>query len=151
VPLSGAGTPIPVGAPPPAARFDDLYPWIYPPKSAFPISLHANPQNVNPGQTLNLIQFAPVPRGQAVAFKAFGCNSSDFVNLTWTLLRSGTPAAPFTAITFQFGTVSAPTEISGAGVLLASGEDLIVQVTNIGGGIIANVEARLDGYAWVVG
>jgi hypothetical protein len=129
-------------------RIDDLYPWIYAPGSAFPLSLYSPRQTVNNGVTVNLITQPPVGRGSQTRFTAFGVGASDTTVLAWTFLVGGRPTAPITAIVFPFGAISSPTPIPGPGVIIRPGEDFILQVTNTGVAPVTVVEARVDGYTW---
>lgn len=142
-PGSGIGRPQDV-----SPDLTQRYPWIYPPALAFAFVLTNVPQVVNPGVSVNLVQLAEVPRGQAGVVRAFGNACSDFTNIQWTFLIRGRPVQPITGLVLNYGAINAPQALPGPGVLLGPGDDLVVQATNVGVGIIAGVQARVDGYLW---
>jgi len=126
------------------------YPWIYPPAApaSFPFVIANIPQNLNPAQTVNLIQFAEVPRGMAGVIQLFGNAAGDFTAIAWTFLVRGRPTPPITSLILNYGAINNPVRLPGSGIILGPGDDFILQASNIGAGIVANVQARVDGYLW---
>ena len=103
---------------------------------------------MNPAQTVDLITFQELPRGQEGVIKRFGNNASDFVNIQWTFLLAGVPMPPIAALALNFGTINNPVELPGSGVLLAPGQSFVIRAVNVGAGVIANVQAVIHGYLW---
>jgi hypothetical protein len=123
-------------------------PWLFPPREAFPLELFATSQVIAAGATQNIITMAQLPRGTSAVFKRFGNNSTDFTNIVWNFLIRNRPVSPVANMTgFQFGPLFDPRPLPGPGVILDSGDDFIVQVTNVAG-VPITVSARVEGYQW---
>jgi len=133
-------------------RLEFLYPWIYAPLSSFPISLYGTVASVASGATADVITLAARFRGSLTRLTALGFGDAGTYtppsNKTWTVLISGVPTQPITAIPFQFGTITVPSPLPGVGIIIPSGEDFILRFANNTVGAVLRVEARLDGYTW---
>lgn len=128
-----------------------VYPSFFPPydKATLPFvfPLVNVPINVAPATSVVLGLFS-VPPGHKGRITNFGCTGSDLANLQWDFLLRGSPVPPITGLVLQYGTITAPFLIPGPGIVLTEGDTCELRVTNIGVGIIANVQARADGYLW---
>lgn len=128
-----------------------VYPSFFPPydKATLPFvfPLVNIPINVAPATAVVLGLFA-VPQGHKGRITHFGCTGSDLANLQWDFLLRGSPIPPITGLVLQYGTITAPFAIPGPGIVLSEGDTCEIRVTNIGVGIIANVQGRADGYLW---
>jgi hypothetical protein len=128
-----------------------VYPSFFPPYDhatlPFVFPLSNIPINVAPATTVVLGTFT-VPPGFRGRVTNFGVAGGDLANLRWDFLIRGAPVPPITGLILQYGTIPAPTLIPGPGIVLSESDTCELQVTNIGLGIIANVQARADGYLW---
>jgi hypothetical protein len=128
-----------------------VYPSFFPPydRSVLPFVFPITnvPINVAPATAVTLGIFR-VPPGHKGRITAFGCTGSDLTNLQWDFLLNGTPTPPIAGLVLQYGTIPAPSIIPGPGIVLIESDTCELRVTNIGVGIIANVQARADGYLW---
>jgi hypothetical protein len=128
-----------------------VLPSIFPPYDRavlpFVFPLVNVPINVAPATAVTLGIFR-VPPGHRGRVTAFGCTGSDLANLQWDFLLNGTPTPPITGMVMQYGTIPAPVTIPGPGIVVIESDTCEIRVTNIGVGIIANVQARADGYLW---
>lgn len=132
-----------------------LYPWIYPPRASYPISLANTAVTVNANSTSILVNPSTNPNAVIGAayngvITAFGCTAADLANMQWTILVRGTPVQPINAIQFQYGPFNQPSPIPGAGIFLAAGDDVQINGINVSGAGIASVQARADLYVWRV-
>lgn len=151
-PSSGAGPVAPDDPTLTALRLlPAVYPSFFPPydKAVLPFvfPLTNIPINVAPATAVVLGTFS-VPTGHRGRIVAFGCTGSDLSNLQWDFLLRGAPVPPITGLVLQYGLITAPYTIPGPGIILSEGDTCELRVTNIGVGIIANVQARADGYLW---
>lgn len=126
-----------------------LLPWIWPPESVIPFCQPQvnTPINVAAAATVTLVSYQ-IHAGRAGRITHFGVAGSDFANLRWTLFLRGNPVPPVAGLVLQYGSIAAPTLISGGGIAIGPQDDIQVQVVNIGAGIISGVQARIDGYLW---
>lgn len=126
----------------------DREPWLFPPRDAFPLELFATSVSVAATTTLTIITMAQLPRGTSAVFKRFANQSTDFTNTVWNFLIRNRPVSPVANMSgFQFGQMFDPRPLPGPGVMLESGDDFVVQVTN-NSGVAVTVSARIEGYQW---
>lgn len=128
-----------------------VYPSFFPPYDRatipFVFPIVDIPINVAPATSV-ILGILSVPPGHRGRVTNFGVAGSDLANLRWDFLIRGTPVPPITGLVLQYGTIPAPFLIPGPGIVLSESDECAIQVTNIGVGIIANVQARADGYLW---
>lgn len=128
-----------------------VYPSFFPPYDRatipFVFPIVNVPINVAPATTV-VLGILVVPPGHRGRITNFGVAGNDLANLRWDFLIRGTPVPPLTGLVLQYGTIAAPTLIPGPGIVLSESDVCEIQVTNIGVGIVANVQARADGYLW---
>jgi hypothetical protein len=132
----------------PAVDLTRIWPWIFPPDDVYPIWRVSPTVSVPAGGTSSLITIVEIPRGYRGVVKKFGHNTADFTNIQWIFLVKGAPRDPMIFNVGQFGTLTAPVDLPGAGVMLYPGDDFIVQAKNVSGAAIGNTAARVDLYWW---
>lgn len=141
--------PMPANAP----ALPDQAPWLFPPVEVFPFLLQpAAPVGpVAAGSSAIVMSLPQLPRGRMACLQRFGHSASDLSSLTtWTFLVRGQPTAPVVNFWGQYGLVTDPRPLPGAGVILQSGDDFQLQVTNGTVGNITTIVALIIGFSWAV-
>lgn len=128
-----------------------VYPSFFPPYDRavipFVFPIVNIPINVAPATSV-ILGILAVPPGHRGRVTNFGVAGNDLANLQWDFLIRGTPVPPITGLVLEYGTIPAPFLVPGPGIILSESDVCEIRVTNIGVGIIANVQARADGYLW---
>jgi hypothetical protein len=149
----GVGAPTLPGAEPQAVPNSELDPWLFPPLDVFPFIIQP-PAPVGPlaaGSSAIVMTLLQLPRGRMACFQRFGNSASDMSSLvTWTFLIRGQPTAPIINFWGQYGLVTDPRPLPGAGVILQSGDDFQLRVTNGTGAPITALIALISGFSWAV-
>lgn len=130
-----------------------LPPWLFAPRDGFPFIIQpAAP--VGPlavGGTAIVMSLPQLPRGRMARLERFGNSASDLSSaVLWTFLVRGQPTAPIINFWGQYGLVGDARPLPDPGLILQSGDDFQLQITNGTGAPITAINALIIGYSWAV-
>lgn len=130
----------------------DQMPWLFAPLDAFPfVLIPAAPLGgLANGSSAIVLAMPQLPRGQMAVLKRFGNNASVLAGVAWSFLVRNQPTSPINNFPSQYGGMIDARPLPEPGVILHSGDDFQLQVTNTSGGILNQITAIVIGYQWVV-
>lgn len=130
-----------------------LPPWLFAPVDGFPFLIQpaALVGPLAAGASAVVMTLPQLPRGRMARLERFGNSASDLSStVLWTFLVRGQPTAPVINFWGQYGLVTDPRPLPDPGLILHSGDDFQLRITNGSAAAITAINALIIGYSWGV-